>query len=115
MKWLKKNSDVAEAYANGAENGRTKHFFIEGRVIYSYGTHFPIALRLEPGVYLFNKDGYSNTTARHKGHVRRALGDVKLILVSTERLHAAIDNNITHSAHLTLIALEEMNAVALPN
>lgn len=54
--------------------------FIDGSAIYSYGRHFVIARTLWVGkkasarkVYLFNTAGYSQTTAKHKGQVSRAL------------------------------------------
>jgi hypothetical protein len=68
-----KNKEVADDFVNGIDGTKTANMFIEGRVIYSYGYHFPIALRLNGNVALFNLDGYSNTTSRHKSLVARAL------------------------------------------
>lgn len=71
------NQQVADDFASGLRHGASGNMFIETAgnmtVIYSYGHHFPIAIK--DGAYhaLFTKDGYSNTTARHKGLVRRAL------------------------------------------
>lgn len=67
------NEQVAEMYAEGKVEGTAPHMFIDGDTIYSYGYHFPIATKVRDGVYLFNIDGYSNTTARHKFHVLNAL------------------------------------------
>ena len=47
--------------------------FIECNAIYSWGYHFPIAVRLDNGAYLFNKDKYSSSTSKHQTYVRRAL------------------------------------------
>ncbi len=48
-----------------------------GRVIYSYGHHFPIARFVEArdgaAVVLFTTDGYSVSTAKHKTIARRAI------------------------------------------
>jgi hypothetical protein len=44
--------------------------FIEGDAVYSYGHHFPIALRdVRRRVAYCNEDGYSVTTGRHKSEV----------------------------------------------
>lgn len=70
----KNNTDVAQAFAQGATSGEKSHVFIEGDTIYSYGTHFPIARRI-PGTKtaLFTTRGYSTTTAKHKSQVHSAL------------------------------------------
>ena len=71
------NSQVAEAFANGATSGKSGNMFIDGDTIYSYGYHFPIATRVKEGLYLINKNGYSQTTARHINQVRSAItGDI---------------------------------------
>lgn len=56
----------------------TGSLYYDGPVIYSYGSHFPIARymldtcgRVE--YVLFTARGYSQTTACHKGLVRRAI------------------------------------------
>lgn len=63
-----KNEDIARAFSNG-EIAKTPNFFIEEEngvfIVYSYGYHFPIAIKFNDG-YLFNKNGYSQSTARHK-------------------------------------------------
>lgn len=41
-------------------------------IVYSYGTHFPVAV-FKGGVWYVNKDKYSRTTTKHQGYVRRAL------------------------------------------
>ncbi len=86
------NRDLARLFAQGARRGKAHNMFIEGDVIYSYGHHFPIAMRLPNvrGGYLFTKDRYSHTTAVHKGHVRRAIGD-KYVLASTKDLLEVIE------------------------
>jgi hypothetical protein len=68
-----KNRDVAEAFAEGKRKGGTKHLFIEGDTIYSYGHHFPIAKRTGEHEAEFTELGYSSTTSHHKGLVERAL------------------------------------------
>jgi hypothetical protein len=96
------NSDqVAHLWANKAQTNaksHTKQFYFEGDTIYSYGKHFPIArltginVKTNVGnrdihygqfgektayslreVVLFTTKSYSNTTAKHKCLVNRAL------------------------------------------
>lgn len=67
------NSQVAQAFAKGAIKGTGSNMFIDGQTIYSYGYHFPIARHIGAKVVLFNANGYSNSTAKHKNHVSSAL------------------------------------------
>lgn len=94
---LTRNSAVANEFASGATEGRTENLFIEGDVIYSYGHHFPIAVRLEGSdggtAFLFNKDGYSNTTARHKNLVLSAIRG-EIIQSDTNTIKEALAKNI---------------------
>jgi hypothetical protein len=64
---------IAEAFANGATKGKANSMFIDGDVIFSYGYHFPIAVRLNSNTAVFTSRNYSRTTSMHKGFVRRAL------------------------------------------
>tara|TARA_R110000868_G_scaffold66014_6_gene196999 strand:- start:844 stop:1623 length:780 start_codon:yes stop_codon:yes gene_type:complete len=45
--------------------------FFQGNRIYSYGMHYCIA-QIHGRAVLINSNGYSNSTAKHTGHVRRA-------------------------------------------
>jgi len=86
-----KNEDVIEAFAQGKREGKTKHLFIEGNVLYSYGYHFPIAIRLwevDTYKYIINSDRYSMTTSRHQNALIRAIGGKKNIIkeVPTDRM-----------------------------
>ena len=87
-----KNSDLAESFAQGATSGKGNHVFISGNVIYSYGYHFPIAIRTGSNTALFNTSGYSHTTAVHKGNVKRALQSAGFTLIgkSTDELQKFI-------------------------
>lgn len=59
-------------YYQEKESGKGSHMFFEGKTIYSYGRHFPIAC-LHNDVVLFTTDTYSMTTQRHISLVRRAI------------------------------------------
>ena len=75
------NRQVAEAFAQGKREGTGSNLFIEGNTIYSYGYHFPIAIRIQGanGIeYLWNSDKYSVTTSKHQRYVKDALGEIVL-------------------------------------
>lgn len=63
------NEDVARAWAEGRE-AKSRNMYTDGRVIYSYGNHFPIAVHLHNGDVAFNTDSYSNSTSKHQYCVR---------------------------------------------
>ena len=72
-----KNRELAEAFVHGTDptNHTLAHnMHIFGSVLYSYGDHFPIAIRMTHDRYLINSDSYSQTTSMHQGHFARALG-----------------------------------------
>ena len=70
-----KNQDVINSFVNGNnENLKTPNIFIEDSVLYSYGYHFPMSLKLSNG-FVLNSSGYSMTTAKHKGFLARALSN----------------------------------------
>lgn len=99
------NQQVADAFAQGETTGHSLNMFIEHDVVYSYGYHFPIAIKRENAVW-FNTSGYSQTTACHKGKIRRALeaAGVKIIdVVTTQDMQDLIDSKTRfdnlHSAY----------------
>jgi len=72
------NSNVAHAWTHqNKDEAKGSSFYFRGRVIYSYGPHFPIARIVsregKPDVVLFTSYSYSNTTAKHKNHVSSAI------------------------------------------
>ena len=74
---METNEKIANMFTNGIENGKSLNMFIEGKTIYSYGFHFPISKKIKINnntyLYLFNNNGYSNTTEKHKSLVLREL------------------------------------------
>jgi hypothetical protein len=72
-----KNQEIINAFVSGEEM-KTKNLFSEKDgerlILYSYGYHFPIAIRFKCGKLLINSNGYSKTTAKHKGDFSRAIG-----------------------------------------
>ena len=80
-----KNTDVIRAFVKGEEIGCAGHLYIAKNVLFSYGEHFPMAIRLKDLVnnsigykFIINKDSYSKTTSRHQGMLLRAInkGDI---------------------------------------
>jgi len=65
------------------DNARNSgNFYFNGRTIYSYGSHFAIAEIMEgnENVIFFAREGYSNTTSKHKYVVSRAIPDNKTVI-----------------------------------
>lgn len=72
------NQNIAHLWASGnVESGKTSNgtMYFEGRTIYSYGSHYPIARMFSScNVVLFNSASSSVTTeGKHKNRVRQAI------------------------------------------
>jgi hypothetical protein len=76
---MKSNSEVARLFSLGLK-GRNRNMFIEGNVIYSYGMHFPIAVRGD-GVAIINNSKWSVSTSRHQNLVKHFLKERGYILI----------------------------------
>lgn len=100
------HKDIAQAFAYGETKLKGSRMFIDNNAVYSFGYHFPIACRLESGTFLFNKDGYSQSTTRHKNMVRAALNGCTIIEVTRDKIIDAINAGVKTSAELMLKALE---------
>jgi len=109
-----KNEDVVFNFVNGYENIRTENLFFEDDILYSYGYHFPLCIRLIGG-WVINLNGYSNTTARHKGLLCYALNNTNfkelennkpndIILLNTEQLK----NLIPRIKELNIKSIEDL-------
>ena len=103
-----KNEDVAEEFAQGNE-AKTENMFSERTgnegetelTVFSYGYHFPIAID-KGNYYLFNTQDYSNSTARHKCYVERAIRGVVIKIKDCKESHAGeqIKDNKEQIAYL---------------
>ena len=64
------NREISQRFAKGATSGRTsnKTIYIDGNVIYSYGAHWPMAVRVGSKAYI-NGDKVSVTTSKQTGYV----------------------------------------------
>lgn len=57
---------------DGCDNHNSTHsLYVENGVLFSYGSHYPLAIRLKNG-FAVNCSGYSNSTAKHTGHFHNA-------------------------------------------
>jgi hypothetical protein len=77
-------STIAHLWANQLQDEarNSGNFYFDGKTIYSYGGHFPIAKHIEKDgerAVLFTTRGYSNTTARHIAVVRHAASHLNVI------------------------------------
>jgi len=80
------NKGVAEAFARH-ESARAEHMSADGVAVFSYGSHFPIAVWLGDRALLWNVNRYSVTTMKQKALVLAALPyNVLVIERSTEQL-----------------------------
>jgi len=63
---MKSQSELVENFVNhNATRGKASNMFVDGNILYSYGYHFPLLVRLDWG-YLQNADRYSPTTSQHQ-------------------------------------------------
>jgi len=100
-----KNNEVTQNFINGYES-KTQNLFSEFKnkvlVLYSYGYHFPLSIKLLDNTFLINSNGYSSTTSQHKGFLSRDLGfnsfkdlenqhNNNIILMTTEQLKKVLD------------------------
>lgn len=81
------NSQVSHNFAHNSQTGLNgSNLFYEhnangSRTIYSYGHHFGIAHipEADSNTVYFTLNNYSNTTAKHISHVRRAISHMNII------------------------------------
>ena len=68
------HTEVAKRFAHGCTCLKASHFYIEDGILWSYGSHFPVAMWVDfPKVVLWNKDGYSVSTGKHQSHARHEI------------------------------------------
>jgi hypothetical protein len=106
-------STIAHLWANQLQDEarNSGNFYFNGKTIYSYGRHFPIAKHIEKDgerAVLFTTRGYSNTTARHISVVRQAANHLNVI--------KCYNPNATHDENFESWKTEaELVAAKLPN
>lgn len=67
---MSRNNEVLEEFANYGTNEKVKarNLYFEADVLFSFGKHFPLCIRLRDG-FIINSDGYSMTTTTHKNQI----------------------------------------------
>jgi len=67
--------DLVRRFAEGKTSGSASNMFIRGDKLYSYGTHFILAIRYgtKKQYYLLNGDRYSSSTSRHQSYCQHGL------------------------------------------
>lgn len=61
------------SFVNGSTQGRASSVYIENNVIYSYGSHFPMGIRLNDGTFVVNISRFSQTTSKQQNLLIDAL------------------------------------------
>jgi hypothetical protein len=91
MKKIFSNSqEVCHIYASQSQSeGKAGNIFFENESIFSYGKHFEICRYYQKeNCFLFTVRNYSNSTAKHKNHVSRAISHKKVFHVpSLDAIH----------------------------
>lgn len=91
MKRFPNNRAVVEGfYADVQPNGEASNIFFEGPVLYSYGHHFPMAVRIPGNRYIVNGDKYSITTGKHQSHVFQVIPNSKRVEIPFSALMAML-------------------------
>jgi len=90
-----KNNDVAREFVCKRE-AKSGNMFTDGKTIWGYGRHHPVAHWLGFSKVLFNTDGYSVSTARHKSYVRGQLSSmsrsIQVYECNTKEIVDAVEN-----------------------
>ena len=66
---MKSQAKLIDEFENGAKRGTASSMFIESDTLYSYGHHFPLAIRFEKTdgyQFVVNGDRYSVSTSAHQ-------------------------------------------------
>lgn len=79
--------------------GKGSHFYSDGRAIYSYGPHFPIAMHIPrhpeytgPPLFLYNGDYFSSMTTNHQYTVTSEIPREQRISCTTQDIKDALKN-----------------------
>lgn len=117
------NTMVAHVWAQGEQaHGRSHNgnFYFDGRILYSYGTHFAVGVRLNGGQAVLNSDSYSVSTSGMQSDARQAVRHMETVsvpkLTDIARALSYIANNGAAKSpdHVAaIIAYIEANAAAL--
>uniref|UniRef100_A0A6M3L0S9 Uncharacterized protein n=1 Tax=viral metagenome TaxID=1070528 RepID=A0A6M3L0S9_9ZZZZ len=62
---MKAQGTLINEFVKGATKGGASHMSVDGDTLFSYGSHFPLLVRMDWG-FLLNADKYSSTTSSHQ-------------------------------------------------
>jgi hypothetical protein len=105
----KPNATVAhEWYHNYDEcgSGKGSNFYYEGDTIYSYGSHYPLARKVDfdQMTVLFQRDNYSMTTGRHRSLTLQAIrSGADVFYVDNVRADTVAEHRRNHEGMLDVI------------
>jgi hypothetical protein len=91
-RWVRQTADAARGFA----------MFFDGKTLFSYGRHFAIARLVSTPrgtVCLFNSEGYSVSTAKHKCITRRALHRFEPFMPVYDVPHVNAATEVEHEAN----------------
>ena len=98
------HSDVADAFGKGRSRTGSR-MWTDGRTVYSYGSHFPIAIWIRFGYTVaFNVDYYSSTTSRHQSLVRSEIHNIREVI----ELDTARIKEVERQAHDDTVIMMEL-------
>ena len=110
-----RNAEIAREFTKGATEGKGSNMFIDKNIIYSYGNHFPMAIRLnsEEGYrYIVNSAKYSHSTSKHQSYLNRCLNEKEILL---EVCNLEIYKEMKNVRELTKINFEIENNLKVIN
>lgn len=106
-----RTDELCKAFANGETDLRCSNMFIERNIIYSYGFHFPLAIRLIVGnefKFVVNKEKYSKTTSKHKSILMRYINKEDILKeCDTGELQSIKDDRISEVKELIIEGLKK--------
>ena len=125
-----RNSEVIDEFVRYGldENIKAKHLFFIKDVLFSYGSHYPLCIRLKNG-FLINGSGYSMTTSTHTNELIRQItgnsvynlkqlkreiemgeiDDIKVL--STQEMQKFIDENTQQN--LSFISVDDIDKIKI--
>lgn len=100
---------TADFIAQVAQHQQTKpktvsSVYFDGLHLYSYGTHYPLLINCK-GKWIVNRQGYSNTTAKHISYAT-SYADYKIAIPN----YTATSRTLTQQG-LAEVALENINTL----
>jgi hypothetical protein len=109
-----KNIDVIKEFVSYGTNEKikTNNVFFEQDVLFSYGYHFPMAVRLKDG-WIINRSKYSSSTSKHQGYLKRLIGG-NIKEMNTAELKEFLLSEIARSEKgIRFITFEELHKLKM--